>query len=66
MRASALTIAHTLAMVTLGSTAPLIALGFISTSGRPAAPALVSITMAAPTAAVVVWQAWQAAARLRD
>jgi hypothetical protein len=63
MRASALTIAHVIPMVALGSTAPLMAIGFVSKTGSAASPAYVNIIMAAVTAVVVVWQAWKSSGR---
>lgn len=65
MRTSALTVVHTLSMVALGSTAPLMALGFLAQSGSLASPAFVNIIMAAVTAAAVAWQAWRSSDRLR-
>jgi hypothetical protein len=63
MRASALTIAHVVPMVALGSTAPLMAAGFVGKTGSLASPAYVNIIMAAVTAAVVVWQALKSSGR---
>ena len=63
MRASALTIAHVIPMVGFGSTAPLMAIGFVSKTGSAASPAYVNIIMAAVTAVVVVWQAWKSSGR---
>lgn len=56
MRSSALTVAHVVPMLALGSTAPLMAIRFIGDTGNLAAPAYINIIMAALTAAVVTWQ----------
>lgn len=58
MRASAFTVAHVVPMVALGSTAPLMAAGFVAKTGSLASPAYVNIIMAAVTAVVVARQAW--------
>lgn len=63
MRASAFTVAHVVPMVALGSTAPLMAAGFVAKTGSLASPAYVNIIMAAVTAVVVAWQAWKSSGR---
>jgi hypothetical protein len=59
MRCSALTVAHTVPMVALGSTAPLMALGFVAQSGSLASPAYVNIIMAVVAGTMVCWHAWR-------
>lgn len=65
MRSSALTVVHVVPMVALGSTAPLMALGFVAKTGSLTSSAFVNIIMAAVTFAAVVWQAWKSSAGLR-